>query len=277
MEKGERSTGTLDADVRAVEDTQHGRGGRPGGTWRSWVGFLATWGVAWFVLDRLASSPPRPVTATCALGGAFLVLVAGERIVDRTAARDLLAVRAFRRFKGRGVAVAAVAGLAYVAALLSGASVLGIDLELRSDWPLVLVGVLVLHGLAEELVWRGFAFARLRSVTTFRAAVLWSIPLIALTHTPILINEGLLVGSLAVLTAAVTCLPFAYVWEHGGRTIWAPALLHGLIGTWQLFDRSYPLSFSMVVLLASITVPLMVIGADRVLRGHHANPQEKLS
>jgi hypothetical protein len=89
------------------------------------------------------------------------------------------------------------------------------------------------------------------------------VPLIALTHAPIMATDGWLVGGLATFTAAITCLPLAYLWERGGRTTWAPAVLHGLIGTWQLFERTYPPTFSVVVLCASITVPLLVL-LDRI-------------
>ena len=66
------------------------------------------------------------------------------------------------------------------------------------------------------------------------------------------------------VTAATTCLPLAYLWERGGRTVWAPALLHGLIGSWQLFERTYPLRFSLVMLVASIVVPLLaLLAGDR--------------
>jgi hypothetical protein len=95
-----------------------------------------------------------------------------------------------------------------------------------------------------------------------------SVPLIASTHVPILLTEGPLVGLLAVGSAAVTCVPLAYLWEIGGRTVWAPALLHGAIGGWQVFERSYPPTFSVVVLVASIGVPLVVLAfGDRFLGG----------
>jgi hypothetical protein len=84
------------------------------------------------------------------------------------------------------------------------------------------------------------------------------VPLIALTHVPIVVSNGLAVGALATLTAAATCLPFAYLWERGGGTIWAPALLHGLIGSWQLFERTDSDRYSMVVMTASILVPMAV-------------------
>ncbi len=70
-------------------------------------------------------------------------------------------------------------------------------------------------------------------------------------------TSGWLVGGLALVSAAVTCLPLAYLWERGHRTIWAPAIVHGLIGSWQIFDRSYPMTFTVIVLIATIVVPLI--------------------
>ena len=85
-----------------------------------------------------------------------------------------------------------------------------------------------------------------------------SVPLMALTHALIVLTNGLAVGLLAITTAATTCLPFAYLWERGGKTVWAPALLDGLIGSWQLFERSYPDRFSVVIPTSSIVIPMAV-------------------
>jgi hypothetical protein len=32
----------------------------------------------------------------------------------------------------------------------------------------------------------------------------------------------------------------SYLYERGSGTIWAPAIVHGLIGTWQVVERTYP-------------------------------------
>ena len=74
----------------------------------------------------------------------------------------------------RALVVAAGVGGAYFLSLLAGAQAVGVTLELRSNWPVVLVSVLLFHGLAEELVWRGFVFAHLRRTATFRRAVVRS-------------------------------------------------------------------------------------------------------
>jgi membrane protease YdiL (CAAX protease family) len=219
--------------------------------------FLATFLGAWYALDALVTSPPNPVSATLALASAAAVLALGQRCLG-VPWRRILASLGLGRPVLRAVAVAGVVGSAVFLCLPLGAHAVGATVELRQNWPSVLVAVLLFHGLAEELVWRGFVFGHLRRTTTFWRAIAGSVPLIALTHVPIVASDGLAIGTFATLTAAVTCLPFAYLWERGGGTIWAPALLHGLIGTWQLFERPYPTSFSAVILTASIVVPLAV-------------------
>jgi membrane protease YdiL (CAAX protease family) len=221
------------------------------------IAFLVTFLLAWFVLDRLAVSPPMPLPALVALAAAAAVLVVGERVGFRTPFREVPRALGLGRPVGRALVVATIAGVAVIAGFLGGAALTGTQLQLRADWPLVLVGVLVFHGLAEELVWRGFAFGHLRRRFSFWRAVLASMPLIALTHVTIIAGNGWLVGGLAVITAAVTCLPLSYLYERGGQTMWAPALLHGLIGTWQLFERTYPMTFSLVLVTVPIVVPLV--------------------
>ncbi|MBM2615702.1 CPBP family intramembrane metalloprotease [Actinoplanes sp. LDG1-06] len=225
--------------------------------------FAVTFLAAWFVLDRLATSPPRPLAALAALAAAAAVITIGWW----QPLRRLPALLGLGRPAVRACLVATAAGSAVLGSYLAGAALLGVDLRLRPGWPLVLAGVLVFHGLAEELVWRGFAFGWLRRSRPFWRAVAWSMPLIAVTHVPLLIGNGWAVGTMAVLSAAVTCVPLAWLWESGGRTMWAPAILHGLIGTWQLWERDYPATFSMVVLGASILVPLLVLLTPRPVGG----------
>jgi membrane protease YdiL (CAAX protease family) len=221
------------------------------------LAFLTTFLGGWWALDAFVTSPPNPASSTVALAAAAAVLVAGQRVLGWQW-REIPASLGLGRPVLRAVAVAGIVGSAVVLCLPLGARAVGVTLELRANWASVLLGALLFHGLAEELVWRGFVFGHLRRTRTFWRAVAWSVPLIALTHVPIVVSNGLPVGLLATLTAAVTCLPFAYLWERGGGTIWAPALLHGLIGSWQLFERANSDPYSMVVMTASIIVPLAV-------------------
>jgi membrane protease YdiL (CAAX protease family) len=220
------------------------------------VTFVVTFLAAWFLLDRFVTAPPVVGSSLLALAASGAVLLVSERLVTGLPLVDLLRRLGLGRPVTRAVLAASLVGAAVVATYVGGAAVLGIHLELRSNWPIVLIGVLIFHGLAEELVWRGYVYGHLRRTNSFGGAVVRTVPLIALTHVPIIMGNGLAVGSLAVLSAAVTCLPLAYLYDRGGSTVWPPAIVHGLIGTWQLFDRTYPVEFSMLVLCGSILTPL---------------------
>ncbi|MFF5083959.1 CPBP family intramembrane glutamic endopeptidase [Actinoplanes sp. NPDC000266] len=223
------------------------------------VRFALIFAAAWLALDRLATAPPYLPAAVAALAAASAVLVLGMRFLQGQPLRRLpvlLGLR-LRPSTPRACLVATLIGAGVIATYLGGAALLGVHLTLRGNWPAVLVAALLFHGVAEELVWRGFAFGHLRRRARFGQAVALSIPLIALTHVPILITSGPMVGLLALLSAAVTCLPLAWLWERGGHSTWPPAIVHGLIGTWQLWERTYPPQFTVVVLAASILVPML--------------------
>ena len=123
------------------------------------------------------------------------------------------------------------------------------------------------HGLAEELVWRGYAFRRLREGRTFWAAVWWTMPLIAVTHVPIMATMGPAVGLGALAVAAVTSLPLAYLYETGRRTIWAPAVVHTAIDTFKLvvLPAAAVQTFSLLLIVASLIAPLLVFAFPRHL------------
>jgi membrane protease YdiL (CAAX protease family) len=167
--------------------------------------------------------------------------------------------RGAARPRGRALAVAALVSLAIVGGQLLAAAAIGAPLRLPADWPAVLIGVLLFHGLAEELVWRGFAFAHLRQGRTFRRAVLLSMPLIALTHLPVVVGSGVAVGAAAILVAAVTCLPLAHLWERGGRTLWAPALVHAAVDAFKLFEPTGEPAFTLALAAVGLLVPLLAL------------------
>jgi hypothetical protein len=76
------------------------------------------------------------------------------------------------------------------------------------------------------------------------------------------ITNGFAVGLFAIAVAAVTCLPFGYLWERGGETIWAAAMLHASIDAFKLFEipgGEAGLVFSISLAMVSIFVPLGVL------------------
>lgn len=193
-------------------------------------------------------------------GVSILAVVTGAAfLVDRAGGQQTIQ-SVFSRPSLRALTLAlAVAALIQVTYPLVGAFSGG-SLTLKDDWPVLLLGVLAFHGLAEELVWRGYTFRLLRKGRSFGHAVLLSMPLIAATHIPIIASSGLTVGLAAMLVAAVTSLPFARLFELGNNTIWAPAVLHAGIDSFMVVDVSDDarLAFSLTLSTVSLLVPLLV-------------------
>lgn len=142
-------------------------------------------------------------------------------------------------------------------------TVTGAGVQLRPDWPWLLIGLFAFHGLAEETVWRGYAYRRLRVGRSFGAAVIWTMPLVAVAHLPIFVTSGPLVGSAALLVAAVTSVPFAHLFDVGRGTIWAPAILHTAIDSFKLVvvPAGAVATFSLLLAAVSLVVPLLALVA----------------
>ena len=145
------------------------------------------------------------------------------------------------------------------------------------NWPWILLGIFAFHGLAEEIVWRGFAFRRLSVGRPFRTAVLWTMPLIAAAHIPVVINNGVVVAIGAMVVAAVTSIPFSYLYVTGRCTIWAPALVHTAIDTFKIvvIPAAAVTTFSLLLIAVSIVVPLLALAVPRRLLKNNAHLAEK--
>lgn len=229
---------------------------------RSWAGFLlgfaALVGVLTGATSLVAVGPAGLAVLAAVLGAALLV----ERLTSRAPAAVALRRLGFGRPTARSLLGAAgVAGVVLLVHPLS-AVVTGSTAPLRPGWPWLLVGVVVVHGIAEEVVWRGYAFRRLRQGRSVLAATAWTMPLIAAVHVPIVLTLGPVVGLGAMAVAAVTALPLAHLFQVGGGTLWAPALLHAAIDTFPLVDLS-PASaptFSLLLVGVALTVPLLALG-----------------
>jgi membrane protease YdiL (CAAX protease family) len=146
-------------------------------------------------------------------------------------------------------------------------AVTGSPMRPRPDWVWLLVATLAFNRVAEELVWRGYAFRRLRDGRRFSTAVWLTMPLIAATHVPIAVTSGPLVGLGAMLVAAVTSLPFSYLFETGRHTVWAPAVLHTAVDSFKssIIPAAATTTFSLLLIVVSLFVPLLCLTVPRRL------------
>jgi membrane protease YdiL (CAAX protease family) len=248
-----------------TDEAPDGPTARPVITGRSWFTFLAGFAVLCVVLLGTSAVDATGRWGPAILAAVLLTAVVVERIRRPASVPAILRRLGLGRPGGRALAVAAVVSALVVLVFPVTAALSGTAIPLRPDWPWLVIGVFAFHGLAEELVWRGFAFRRLREGRSFRAAVAWTMPLLAITHVPIVLTLGPAVGLGAMAVAAVTSVPFAYLYETGRRTIWAPALVHTAIDTFKLVvipAAALP-TFSVLIIVVSLTVPLLALAVPR--------------
>jgi membrane protease YdiL (CAAX protease family) len=155
--------------------------------------------------------------------GAILLL---ERLLFSGTVRNALRSLGFVRARRSTVVAALLTSLPIWAFLPTLAWISDSVVALRPDWVQVLVGVMLVNGITEEAIHRGFVFGHLRRGRSFAAAATSSALLFAAQHLYIIVTTDWMVGSAAVILAALVAYPMASLFESGGNSIAAPAILH---------------------------------------------------
>ncbi|MFI2760699.1 CPBP family intramembrane glutamic endopeptidase [Streptomyces echinatus] len=228
--------------------------------------FLTGFALIWLVLYVTGPRVPTPGTATAALTTTAACAATVAVLLHGTPWRDLPTSLGLTRPRPRALAAAAVVAAGCLAVYPLFTLLTGYRITLRTDAAWLLLGVFAYHGLAEELAWRGYAYDRLRRRRSFSRAVMASMPLLALTHLPVLLTTGPAVGIAAMTVAAVTTWPLAHLYEQAGRSIWAPALVHAAIDTFKLVTvpAEATVPFSLALSATALVVPLAVFPLTRV-------------
>ncbi len=109
------------------------------------------------------------------------------------------------------------------------AMVQGSTLTLLPGWLALVPGLFAQGGIAEEVLFRGYLFGHLRRGRTFwRAAALSMLPFAAV-HLLLFTTMPWPIALAALTLSVALSVPLAHLFELGGSTIWAPALLHAVI------------------------------------------------
>ena len=169
---------------------------------------------------------------------ALLVLV--EAVLFGRGPRAALRGLGLRGPAGRGVVVAAVLSVALAALMPLCARVTGTSLVLLPGWPRLLPGLFLQHGIAEETLFRGYLFGQLREGHPFWPAAWRAMVPFAAAHAWLFLLMPAPVAAAATGLAVLTSFPLARLYEAGGRTIWAPALVHTAINAVKLVDLNGP-------------------------------------
>jgi membrane protease YdiL (CAAX protease family) len=99
-------------------------------------------------------------------------------------------------------------------------------ITLAANWGWIVLAIFLFNGLAEESLFRGFVFGRLRRGCSFWRAATLSMFYFAAAHVPLLITIGPVIGALGILFSIPIAYVTAYLFERGANTWWGPAVLH---------------------------------------------------
>lgn len=158
--------------------------------------------------------------------------------------RPLEALRGlgYRLWNPRAVLTASIIAIIMQAFFPIFSWVTGAQITLKSNWLWIFLGAIVLNGIGEETLFRGYIFGGLRTKAglTFRQAGFVSMIIFAAVHMLLFIGNPPIIAILGLLIAIAAAFPMAYLFERGNNTIWAPALLHVATHVIRLVDIPEP-------------------------------------
>ena len=155
---------------------------------------------------------------------AALLLV--ERVLFGIPPADALRALGLGRPTAKGLTASILVSAGVLAVLPVYSLLTSSALALRDGWLAMLPGLFCQAGIAEETLFRGYLFRRIRATRPFWPAALWSaLPFLAV-HLLLFATMEWPVALAALLLALVSSFPLAHLFEAGGKTVWGPAILH---------------------------------------------------
>jgi membrane protease YdiL (CAAX protease family) len=156
------------------------------------------------------------------VGGIFVAerLLFGPGVTRIARAMGLASPRA------RAVTVALVVSVPMWLCLPIFAAVTGLPAAVNPAWFTILLGVILVNGLAEEVIHRAFIFGHLRREHRFLTAAWISAAVFAIQHLYLMFSIGPVAGGASVLLALFLAFPLAFLYERGGNSLVGPAILH---------------------------------------------------
>ncbi|MEZ4672550.1 MAG: CPBP family intramembrane glutamic endopeptidase [Anaerolineae bacterium] len=175
------------------------------------------------------------------------------------------------RFSWRGIRMVALCLLPLVLFFPLFALLTGTPLEPRPNWQWLIINVVLVNGLAEELMMRGFVFRHLREGRSFWRAAALSTAYFAAYHIVLIFTAGPLIGIIAVIIAVPAGLLTAYIYEQGNNTIWGSAVFHTVYNAPALLLvlplEIQPIANSLYLVIGIAVSTLVVV---RAYRGKYA-------
>jgi membrane protease YdiL (CAAX protease family) len=137
----------------------------------------------------------------------------------------------------------------------------GAQITLKSDWLWILLAIIVLNGIGEETLFRGYVFGGLRREArmSFRQAGFISMIIFAAVHLLLFIGNPFFVGFFGTLIAVAAAFPMAHLFERGNNTIWAPVVLHVATHAIRLVDIPEPYYLTAVGIWLVMQIGMMFL------------------
>ena len=246
----------------------------PGET--SWTRLLLGLAVVFALFHFVAGALGSDRGEAGLLVGAIVVAatLAAERMLFgvpvASAARDV----GLGRPAERGLFAAAGACVLLLLVFPAAAALGGASIVVDSRWAALLPGLLAQGGIAEETLFRGYLFRRVRVGRSFwRAVAASTVPFVAV-HLVLFATMPWPIALAAVVLSAVVGAPLAHLFELGGGTVWAPALLHFTIqGAIKLVSLDPPdARLPVIWMAASAVLPFLVFLVPRREAPSRAGP-----
>lgn len=137
-----------------------------------------------------------------------------------------------------------------------------VPLLFQPNWLWILVGMITGVGIAEETLYRGFAFNFLRERYPFWKAATISMLLFGAMHLFLLLWLPLPIAIAAILLSILAAYPTAYLFEKSNRTIWPSTILHTTAVATNLFIIPADVTVSLSLLwIGTVAVGILLIFA----------------
>jgi membrane protease YdiL (CAAX protease family) len=245
-----------------------------GGAWgeKGWLAsgvFFAGFVLIWLVLDQTATRTGSLYGQAGLFVGAVTLAaaIAVELFLFRRPLRSAFRDLGYGRPAAPAMGAALLIGLVLLAGLPLLARLTETTLVLRANWWWFALGLFAQHGLAEETLFRGYAFRHLRAGRGFwSAAALSLVPFVAI-HVLLLAVLPLPLALTSVLVAVAFAFPAAALFEGGRATVWAPAVLHFVAHLPKLAEPAgFTLPLQLAWSVAVLAVPFLAFAFRLVPR-----------
>jgi len=208
------------------------------------------------------------IVVSFAIPLAFLALpVVLEVLLYKKNVSQALSDIGLTRFSWTGIRIAVTFLIPLLAFFPLFSLLTNTPLTAQPNWQWLILNALLVNGLAEETMMRGFVFRHLREGRSFWRAATLSTAYFAAYHLVLIFTAGPLLGIIGVVIAIPAGFLTAYIYVRGEYTILGPGLGHavynGLAFAFAFPADMQPVASSLYLVVGIAVSTLMLVFAYR--------------